>query len=191
MMFTAYNITLALRHLGQQVHGSEVRPHVHEIMNTCVGYEKHFVNPPGMWLYHPTGADYSQFQLNAPPQAGETKAVPPVSVTINVQTQKSPVPGLVTGKTRPSADGRLKVSPRLLNDIGLYPGDSVTVMAESGKIIVQKESPSAYVGHVWKYTVNQDGRIRISPDAIRHSFKISDGNFLIGKSGNQLEIKLA
>lgn len=192
-MFSAYDVTRAAKQRGATENHFQMKSAVHsrwfDLQNN--GYSRSLVPTPtgDTWLYHPVGADTQSYidrvnqgqsgNLPSPntsphlPSPNTSPAAPVVtspsltSATASLSTSSGTSVKTATTDT----DGRLPIYGDQLVDIGAKPFSVVYVFVpKTGAILVAGQGRSNLGKPFASYTVNKDGRIRLSSRILQAAF---------------------
>ena len=198
--FSAWDVTRAAKQRGATENHFQMKSAVHarwfDLQNN--GYTRSLVPTPtgDTWLYHPVGADTQPYidRVNKG-QAGTTLHSPntlpspntsPAAPVATSASLTSVTPSLsigqklavaATGTSLKTAttdiDGRLGIYQDQLEEIGAKPFSNVSIfIPKTGAIIIQnsRSATSTNGKPSIVYTVNKDGRIRLSRHVLTQAF---------------------
>ena len=159
VMFTAYDVTTALRNAGSRINHNAVRAEVHKLYNDNdfnPAYDKTNVKIPGTinsaFLFHHTSSDVdeyepvkSTYQPNTPKKASnQWSCAPTPKPSLSVRPtarNKQPTNG-VLDPAYPKGDGRLMIPAVLLRDAGLK-GSKIAVVQDGNKVVLTSPSDAS------------------------------------------------
>ena len=177
-MFTAWDVTTASKKAGATQFHSDMKNVVHDayIDGEMSGYSRTLIPTPtgDAWLYHSGGADLQSFiaHINGKPAPIAYPAMPAADPIVGSMTA---LPSVIK-KQAIDADGRLPIYEDMLEGINARTGETVFVNIHPDRIVVCNPSWSAGPDHM--YSVNSDGRVRISP-SILENIKSAQGVYSI------------
>lgn len=154
-MFTAYDVTVALRNSGERVSHNDVKNVVHQLHQSGkmdAGYEKTMVQVPGTnakaFLYHHLTADTDEYEPIAPTyQKSKPSSLKPTIVQRTSSKNAQPSNDILD-PAFPKQDGRLTVPMILIKKAGLFRKNYRVVMEPARIIITSNNNPSYTSGDV-------------------------------------------
>ena len=178
MLFTAFDVTKAMRKEDPSVIHGQIKGHIHNYCKLNMTYSKELVeinDDTEAWLYVPIGKNKEDYYLFDNPTA-KTSAV-----AVNKATVKTPAPvsGNVTKMVTRTVDarGRLSIPPKFLREIGItnrWSKKPVKVYAGCNNSIGIEPDNAMNTGiqPIGQYFVN-NGRIRISKRVLNKGIQLS------------------
>ena len=184
MMFTAFDVTMALRKKTRQhVQHYEVKREVHNMFQNgqMFSYNRALANLPNVdpqpWVYHPISADVSLYS-GKPVSMATATAVPAVAVTATPAVAALPgAPSSIStiddgnDGVDVAADGtvvykfdttdRLCVPNKLVRQLGLKDSDPVTVSSNAKNEVTVSAALPAGATHIADYHVDRYDNVRI------------------------------
>ena len=140
LMFTAYDVTVAIRNGGERIKHSDVRPHVHSLFQDeedifGFGYEKTMTDVAGTqaFVFHPVGEDPEDHNPLPKNYTGGTpnpkvQTAPSPTPRVHGQRNRQPKNDEIKGAI-PASDGRLNIPSVLLRKIDDGSGWSVVFVS--------------------------------------------------------------
>lgn len=174
-MFTAFDVSRAVQHLGHRERHNNMKDVVHDyfLQGNIQGYDRTLVTvvagKPDAWVYHPVGVDATTYQPSYQPLPAAVSGMTPQNyygsqgtVAPSGATASTPSISSVTfsppakGKThRPDKRGAITVPAKLIRQIGGKHNDELSVEKDGTTLVI---SPN---GAGRKYRVNSSLNIRI------------------------------
>lgn len=192
-MFSAYDVTRAAKQRGATENHFQMKSAVHsrwfDLQNN--GYSRSLVPTPtgDTWLYHPVGADTQSYidrvnqgqsgnlpSPNTSPHLPSPNTSPAAPVATSPSLTSAPASlstssGTSVKTATTDMDGRLPIYSDQLTEIGAKPLSVLFVFVpKTGAIIVTKGASKSLGSPIASYTVNKDGRVRLSSRILQAAF---------------------
>lgn len=191
-MFTAFEISLAVKDRGVQERHRNMKEDVHEIIiDTAIedgNYTRTLMDvgaPVQAWLYHPISENPYLYQPLDRGGQNDSTPTPQTTPTSTTPTVSGSAPSCApSGLRRPrrltrganyassippgaygtDQRGRLCLPVGVLLQIGATPGAQIDVLAdeENEQLVITKNDPNHYTTSDTTYTVEPDGNVRIT-----------------------------
>lgn len=158
VMFSAYDITIALRNSGERISHDHVKGVVHNLFTNSEmdsGYSRAMITIPGTsdkaFVYHHITSDLDEYEpvkatystSNDPSQAVVSNTLAPTIVQRIGDRNKQPVND-VLDKAYPAHDGRLNIPMTFIKKAGLF-NKKFSIIKENNRVVVTKETSDGTV----------------------------------------------
>lgn len=157
IMFSAYDVTIALRNGGERISHDHVKGVVHNLFTNSEmdsGYSRAMITIPGTtnkaFVYHHITSDLDEYEpvkatytSNSDPSQTVTSNVSPTIVQRIGDRNKQPVND-VLDKAYPAHDGRLNIPMTFIKKAGLF-NKKFSIVKEQNRVIVTKETSDGTV----------------------------------------------
>jgi bifunctional DNA-binding transcriptional regulator/antitoxin component of YhaV-PrlF toxin-antitoxin module len=174
-MFTAFEVSLAVKEQGVRERHRNMRETVHDIIFRIggpAGYTRTLMDvgaPEQAWVYHRMGDNpytYQPLDRTGMPQKADPSYVVPSGVRNPVKlssTVKNPY-AIPDGAYGTDQRGRVCIPVTMLQTLGVGPGDRVEVLCDAANEEVQVTRPGGQQRDDvdTSYTVEGDGNVRIT-----------------------------
>jgi len=196
-LFSAYDITREAKSRGATEYHGQMKGQVHarwgDLQTT--GYTRSLVPTPtgDTWLYHPIHADIQPYidsvngnQSSTALPSPNTAPTPSLSVSAPTVATSGDVKNQST-----DAEGRLPIYNDQMSTLGAAAGDKVNVYVDKGQSITltlpTNNSSTPYA----EYTVNADGRVRLSNKILAAYLPSVSGVYRVSTTKDNIIVKSA
>ncbi|MDP6354655.1 MAG: hypothetical protein QF473_06130 [Planctomycetota bacterium] len=199
-MFTAFEISLAVKEQGVRERHRNMKEYVHEAIAreggaTYTRTLKDVGAPVQAWVYHTLRASPDNYRpLNRTGQ-DQPAAQPaddglPLRNPVPLNANTGPPASASDGAYGTDAEGRLKVSAELLRGIRAMPGSEVHLSCSALNQTIVITPPNQFLGESpdEKVTVSDDGEVLLSPETLKKAELDGMQCYLVEGSGNRISI---
>lgn len=185
-MFTAFNITRAVRSDGTRARHEDVKSVVHQIFNSgkMGNYTRSQINVAGAniqpFLYHPVGADITEYDPGADRPQKPAHAPAPTSTPSDPADDDSD-DGILR---RTGREGYLYIPGVMVRDIGLNKSEKAHVYRSGSQVLISKSDDVSKGTLLGIYSVDVKGNVRLHANQLpsggpNYRVKVSNGDVVV------------